>query len=735
LSEVTSIDRQAKTLRIINLKTGEEYRESYDVLILSPGAEPIVPDIPGVHSPRVFTLRNIPDTDRIKHFIDNNAPQSAVVVGGGYIGVEMAENLSSAGLAVTLVELADQLIAPLDRDVACSVHRHMEEKGVRLLLGNAVKELVEEEGGLTVALEHGSIRTDMLVMAVGVRPESKLAKTAGLHVNERGSIVVDAHMRTSDECIYAVGDAAEVTELLTGQKAFIPLAGPANKQGRIAADNVCGIPSTYQKTQGSAILKVFDMTVATTGLNEKTAKRLGLRYDKSFTYSPSHAGYYPGAVDMLVKTIFDKETGKILGVQIVGFDGVDKRCDVFATAIRAGMTAADLTHLELCYAPPYSSAKDPVNIAGHVIENLLSGRTKNVHWHEVNASPDVVLLDVRLAMEYENEHIDGSIHIPEDELRTRLHELDKSKKIYVLCQIGQRGYFASRTLSQNGFDAYNLSGGYRLYRSIFGKKTPPGTDMPHAPMGAQHGSSKAEVHANTFQIDACGLQCPGPIVKLSAALKEAQPGALIEISTTDPGFAADIEAYCRRTGHVFLGMKSAKGIHTARIQKPSGTPNKLQESARSGKNFIVFSGDLDKAIASFVMANAAAALGRKTSMFFTFWGLNILRKPEKVAVKKELMPKMFGMLMPRGSKKLKMSKMNMGGMGAKMIRGIMKSKNVDSLESLIETAQKNGVELLACAMSMDVMGIHAEELIDGVKFGGAATMLAHAEESDMSLFI
>jgi rhodanese-related sulfurtransferase len=416
------------------------------------------------------------DTFRIKRFIAANKPRSAVVVGGGYIGVEMAENLREAELEVTIVEMADQVIAPLDYDMACDLHLHIEQKGVKLMLSESVRGVTAEKKGLTLQLGSGLLQTDMLIVAVGVRPETALAKEAGLSVNERGGILVDRFLRTSDENIYAIGDAVEVTDFVTGQKSMIPLAGPANKQGRIAADNICGRQSQYTGTQGSAIIKVFDMTAAATGVNEKTARRLGLNYDKSFTYSASHAGYYPGAVNMSVKVLYDKDNGKILGAQIVGFDGVDKRCDVLATAIRAGMTAADLTSLELCYAPPYSSAKDPVNMAGYVIENLLNGTVKNLHWHEVAALPrdgSVILLDIRTPFEYKNGHIDGFVNIPLDELRGRLSELDKNKTIYVTCQVGLRGYIGARILAQHGFDVYNLSGGYRLYQSIYAQMAPP----------------------------------------------------------------------------------------------------------------------------------------------------------------------------------------------------------------------------------------------------------------------
>ena len=756
--EVTAIDRSAKTVAVVHRKSGQTYVESYDTLILSPGAAPIVPDIPGVTvaGSRVFTLRNIPDTYRIKEFMDRERPRSAVVAGGGYIGVEMAENLRRAGLAVTLVERLDQVIAPLDYDMACDVHAHLRRQGVTLRLSTAVQKIEEMSDGLRVTLGgeqagDGELLTDMLILAVGVRPENALAKSAGLAIGERGGIKVDPHMRTSDEHIYAVGDAVEVTDFVTGQPAMIPLAGPANKQGRIAADHICGLASSYTGTQGSAILRVFDLTVATTGLNEKSARRLGLTYDKVFTYSNSHAGYFPGAAPMCIKTVFEKGGGKILGVQIVGVDGVDKRCDVFATAIRAGMTVADLARLELCYAPPYSSAKDPVNMAGFVAENLLAGTMKHIHWHDVAALPrdgSVTLLDVRTTVEYDNGHIDGFVNIPLDDLRERLAELDTRKTVYVNCRSGQRSYLAARILSQRGFDVYNLDGGYRLYHAVTRDAGVPPAQTPantqHVPSRPDQRGRDARV-TTTIRLDACGLQCPGPIMKLAVALKDARHGDVVEIRTTDPAFAGDIDGYCRRTGHVFLGCGHEKGVATARIQKAApppaanttaeATPPTPAPAGGNGKNFILFSGDLDKAIATFIMANAAAAMGRKVSIFFTFWGLNVLRKPKPPAVKKDLISRMFGWMMPRGSKKLALSSMNMGGLGAKMIRAIMKKKHVDSLEDLIAAARQNGVELVACSMSMDVMGLKPEELIDGIQSGGAAAMLAHAEESDMSLFI
>ena len=475
-SEVTAIDPKAKQVTVRSKDRGE-YTESYDKLILSPGAAPIRPPMEGADNERVFTLRNIPDTYKIRGYAEEQHPKSAVVVGGGYIGVEMAENLKNAGVDVTIVELADHVIAPLDYDMACDVHRYLKEKGVGLILQNGVQSIREEGGALRLTLSDGEIDTDLVIMAVGVRPDTALAKEAGLELNRRGAIVVDEHMLTSDPDIYAVGDAVEVTDFVTGEKAYIPLAGPANKQGRIAADNICGIPTTYKNTQGSAVLKIFDMTVATTGVNERAAKAAGLDYDKVYTFSNSHASYYPGSTGMSIKTLYEKGTGKILGAQIVGFDGVDKRCDVLATAIRAGMTAKDLTELELCYAPPFGSAKDPVNFVGYVIENTLAGRVKNFFWDDVAKLPrdgSVTLLDVRTDLERENgQYIDGFIHIPVDELRERVGELDKSKPVYIHCRTGLRSYVACCMLAGLGFDCYNLSGGWRLYESILSETKSP----------------------------------------------------------------------------------------------------------------------------------------------------------------------------------------------------------------------------------------------------------------------
>lgn len=731
LNEVIAINPAHKTVEVKKLTTGEIYTEHYDKLVLSPGAAPFKPNIDGIDNDKVFTLRNIPDTYRIKDYIDQKAPKKAIVVGGGYIGIEMAESLSQAGLEVTVVELMDHVIATIDYDMACDVHNHLRQKGVNLILKDGVKAIEDNASGLKVTLGNSELFCDMVILSVGVKPESALAVQAGLSVNPRGAIVVNKQMQTSDENIYAVGDAVEITDTITGEKGFVPLAGPANKQGRIAADNICGIKSTYRGTQGTGILKCFDLTVACTGITEARAKQLGLNYEKSFTYSGSHASYYPGAVNMSVKIIFDKGNGKLLGAQVVGYEGSDKRIDVFATALYANMTIYDLTKLELAYAPPFSSAKDPVNMAGFVAENILTNTTKICHWHEIADLPrdgSVTLLDIRTEEEFENGAIDGFTNIPVDELRANLDRIDKTKPAYVTCRIGLRGHTACRILSQNGVDCYNLSGGYQLWSSIYRGVVPIPRD------GTINTETMLPIERKVITLDTCGLQCPGPILKLAEAVKNAQEGDVLEIKTTDPAFGTDVQAWCRRTGNIFESMSSSKGITTALIRK-GGQNVALAAQGGDNKNIIVFSGDLDKAIASFIIANGSAALGRKVSMFFTFWGLNVLRKPEKINVKKNLISKMFGFMMPRGAKKLGLSNMNMGGMGAKMIKKIMKDKNVDSLQEMMEQAMANGVELIACTMSMDLMGLQLEELIDGVKPGGVAAMLANAEESDMSLFI
>ena len=475
-SEVVSVDTINKVVTIHDLDNDQTYQESYDKLVLSPGAMPIKPPLEGVDLDNVFTLRNIPDTLKIKQYIKTNKPRSAVIVGGGYIGVEMAENLVKAGLEVTIVEMGDHLIAPLDFDMSADVARYIKANGVRLELGNGVKSIQKQSDTLRVTLTRGQIDTDMVLLSVGVRPDTKFLANSGIELNARGSIVVNEQMQTNVADVYAVGDAVVVKNFVTKSPASIALAGPANKQGRIVADNICNIPSTYNGTQGTSVLKLFDMTIATTGLNEKMAKDLGLNYDKTYTYSASHASYYPGASMLSVKVLWDKQTLAILGAQIVGFEGVDKRMDVISTAMRLGAKVTHLAQLELCYAPPFGSAKDPVNMVGFVAENVTTGKVKQFFWHDVAHLPrdgSVTLLDTRTAFEVASGKIDGFVNVPLDTLRANIDKIPKDKPVYVHCHSGLRSYIACMILAGHGYDCYNLAGGYRLYLSVMQEKAVP----------------------------------------------------------------------------------------------------------------------------------------------------------------------------------------------------------------------------------------------------------------------
>lgn len=740
LTEVVGIDRKAKTVQVRDLRTGEDSTESYDILVLSPGAEPICPPIPGAQSRSVFTLRNIPDMDAIKQGVDDGTVKSAVVVGGGYIGLEMAEALIERGVRVSLVELASQVMGTVDAEMAAPLHQELELHSVDLHLNNSVTNIEETSDGVIVHLSDGSpLTVQMVIMAIGVRPEVGLAKEAGLTIGERGGIAVNNRMQTSDESIYAAGDAVEVTDFVGGFQTLIPLAGPANRQGRIIADTICGKKSAYHSTQGTAICKVFNLAVATTGMNEKGLKRAGLNYEKIFVHPASHAGYYPGAAQMSLKLLFDPETAKILGAQAVGTKGVDKRIDVISVAMQAGLTVYDLQEMELCYAPPFGSAKDPVNYAGFVAANMLSGDAAICHVDEIaNPSNKQFLLDVRTPSEVEAGTIPGAINIPVDDLRRRLGELPKDKEILAFCQVGLRGYLACRILSQNGFICRNLSGGYKTYCAaggIRGEKESFQKEMTND-TGQIETIPKSGPAAIVQEVNACGLACPGPVLRLKEAVDAIDPGQAVRISTTDPGFAADVAGWCGSTGNQLQDLTAQEGQYIATIVKGTAPGAGLtMPGKQKGKTIVVFSGDFDKAMAAFIIANGAVAMGSEVTLFFTFWGLNILRRAENVSVEKNLIEKMFGWMMPRGATKLKLSKMNMGGIGTQMMQGIMKKKNVASLSGLISQAQEGGVRLVACTMTMDLMGIRKEELIDGVEEGGVAMYLNQAEAAGVNLFI
>lgn len=743
LNEVTRIDKEKKIVKVKNHKENKEYDLSYDKLILSTGSRPLMPPVEGFDGENVFTLWNIPDTDKVYSFVTEKKPKRATVIGGGFIGLEMAENLAHRGIEVTLVEKADQVMAPLDKDMAKIVHGHLSDHGIDLILENGVNKISHGSEGSTIFLEDGrTVNTDLVILSIGIRANSELAKEAGLSLNARGGVITDEFMQTSDPDIYAVGDIVEVEDFVLKTRTMVPLAGPANKQGRIVADNILGKKTSYKGTQGTSVAKVFDLTVASTGVNEKTLNREGKQYLKdyrvTYIHPNSHAGYYPDAGTMSLKLIFDLK-GRVLGAQIVGFSGVDKRIDVLATAIRFGGTVYDLTELELAYAPPYSSAKDPVNMAGYTAVNQLEGLVEVARVEELSKlGKDTVILDVREEVERNMGFIEGSILFPLGEIRKRLGELDRNKEYITSCAVGLRGYLAARILKENGFKVKNLMGGYRSYQNEKKK----GKTMVQPKVKVEDSGVALPKAAETIDLDVCGLCCPGPIVEVSKRLEKMSDGDVLQVVATDPGFYSDISCWAENTGNELVERTSKDGKFYATLRKSGGTV--LSEACgcsvssserKKEKTMIVFSGDLDKAIASFIIANGAAAMGNKVNMFFTFWGLNILRKNEKVSVKKNMISKMFGMMMPRGSKKLGLSKMNMMGMGAKMIRAVMKSQNVYSLEELIKQAVDAGVNIVACQMSMDVMGITEAELIEGVKIGGVATMLSDNDRSNMNLFI
>lgn len=758
-NEVIDIDRANKKVIVKDLKENKEYEESYDALVLSPGSTPLVPPIPGIDGDNIFTLWTIPDTDQIKSYIDEKKPKSAVVVGGGFIGIEMAENLYDLGLDVTIVEMQNQVMAPVDFEMAQEIHKHIKSKKVNLILEDGVSTFEDAAGQKKITLQSGrTISADMVMLSIGVRPNNELAKAADLELNERGGFIVNEYLQTNDENIYALGDAIEVVDYIDGSKTMIPLAGPANKQGRIVANNVCGKKEKYKGTQGTSIAKVFDLTVASTGNNEKTLERKGLEYKKDYiytiTHSKSNAGYYPGAIPMTIKTIFDMD-GKILGAQIVGYNGVDKRIDVIATAIRAGMTVYDLKELELAYAPPFSSAKDPVNMVGFVGENILKGHVNVFSTREFDQIDDsYIILDIREEEELDLGYIEGSVHIPLDELRDRKNELDIDKNIVIYCAIGVRGYIGARILMQSGFkNVFNLNGGFTTFSAVFcleddskcgGIGFDPSVDFDEFGNIEHHEAPAVDfehVDADDYiELNACGLSCPGPIMQVSKRMKMMENGEVLKVRTTDPGFTADIGSWTKRTNNTLISTSSTENEFIAIVGKgtniqldPKKQPS-LTELPKD-KTMVVFSGDLDKAIASLIIANGALSMERNVTMFFTFWGLNILRKNKAPKVKKNLIEKMFGKMMPQGPRKLKLSQMNMAGMGSGMIKGLMKKHNVPSLEELLQQALDNGVKIIACQMSMDLMGIKKEELIDGVEIGGVANYLDASEDAGTNLFI
>ncbi len=712
---------------VININPDEKFVETadgekinYNKLVLAQGAKPFVPPIDGIPEEKVFTVRTLFDADNIKSYIKEKGVRKAIVIGGGFIGVEMAENLNEMGLETTLIEQQNQILAPVDYEIAAFLHNEMRDRGVELVLSDGVKKFNDNKVILNSSRE---IEFDIIIMAIGVRPEITLAKNAGLET-ARG-IIVNENLQTSNPDIYAGGDGVEIKDFVTGENTLIPLAGPANRQGRIIADNICGIESAYKNSQGTSVLKVFDLTAASVGNNEKQLKSKNIPYWKTFVFSKDHAGYYPGAVEVLYKLLFSPD-GKILGAQGVGLDGVEKRIDVISSIMRNGGKIQELLDSELCYAPPYSSAKDAVNILGMNADNILRGLLKPAYFEDLENS---YLIDVRQREIFEISTIEGAVNIPIAQLRNRINEVPRDKKVILFCNTGYTSYNASRILIQNGFNnVYSLCGGISLYKELVKDKkgilTMPQRVATHAAVANS---------ADVIKVDASGLQCPGPIMKVASKIAELNEGSIIEVTSTDRGFKSDIGAWCKTTGNSLLDLKTEKKVITALIQK-GGKPAVIEKSSGNGQTIVVFSNDLDKALAALIIANGAKAAGKDVTLFFTFWGLNILRKPQ-IRVKKGIIDKMFGLMMPEGAEKLTLSKMNMLGAGSLMMKWVMKQKNVSTLNELLTQAREAGIKFIACNMSMDVMGIKPEELIDGVEIGGVAKYIEESSYSNSNLFI
>jgi peroxiredoxin family protein/rhodanese-related sulfurtransferase/TusA-related sulfurtransferase len=652
----------------------------------------------------------------------------------------MAENLIERGLEVTLVDMADQVLAPVDYEMAQVVHEELTRHGVRLVLKDGVKSfknqgsVVETQSGLT-------IESDLIILAIGVSSEVKLAKEAGLAIGDLKGILVDHHMKTSDPFIYALGDAIEVASRVNRKQTKIPLAWPANRQGVVVAHAIHGVEDSYPGSYGTAVAKVFDLTVASTGLNERVAKMQGIEHHVVHVNRNNHASYYPGATSMILKLVFSSIDGRILGAQAIGQEGTEKRIDVIATAMAGNLKVTDLANLELSYAPPYSSAKDPVNILGYVATHVFKKEYTTLQWNEVDAhlKQGHLLLDVRTALEYDLGHIPGSINIDLDELRFNLHRLpSKDAPIIITCQVGHRGYLALRILQENGYtQVYNLDGGYRLYEVAHHDFNNPSglTGVAEARyVDEQVITALPETDLEVIHVDACGLQCPGPILETYKTMETMAPNQMLRVEASDFGFYSDIVKWAEKTGNTVMDVKMENKKVIATLKKGQEKP-KAVNTTNENATIVLFSGELDKALAAMVIANGAAAMGKKVSVFATFWGLNFLRKESHVKVEKTLIEKMFGMMMPKGATKLPLSKMQMGGLGKAMMLNVMKEKNVDSLPSLMAQAQALGVDFIACTMSMDVMGIKKEELIDGISFGGVATYLAESEDAGLTLFI
>ncbi len=739
---VLSIDRAARQVEVQDLGSGRVRREPYDFLILSPGAEPVTPNVPGTDLPFVMRLRTVPDADRIRALLDTGRVRRAAVVGGGFIGLEMAETLRARGLEVHLVEKLGQVLPPLDPEMAAGLHRELTRQGVGLHLGEEVRAIRGQTAGGEIETVSGTvIPADLVILAVGVKPETDLASRAGLELGRRG-IRTDAQMRTSDPCIFAVGDAAETADPVSGGVRCVPLAGPAARQAWVAVNTIFNVRELYRGTFGTSVLKLFSLTAGLTGAAEKTLRACGHPLEKVYLRPASHAGYYPGAEPMSMKILFDPRTGRLLGAQIVGGEGVDKRLDVLATAVQHNLTVEDLAHLELAYAPPYGSTRDPVNLAGMIALNHLRGLAPLTHWEALTG--EEFLLDVRTRPEFERGTARNARNIPVDELRARLAEIPSEKTVAVFCQVGQRAHTACRILLQRGYRAVNVSGGYGAFADFKAAFLDPA--LPPPPAAA---ASAAECGcpvpppsptANTrkeAQLDVRGLQCPGPILRVKEALEGLPPGQTLRIVADDPGFAADLPGWCQGTGAQLLELTRRDRLTEARVMRSAAPAAATPAPAGpAASTLVVFSDSLDRVMAAFIIALSAAASGRQVTMFFTFWGLNALkRRPAVFTPGKDFISRMFGLMLPSDASRLPLSKLHLGGLGAALMRRVMKLKRVDPVPELLAKARGAGVHLVACSMSMDVMGVQQAELVEGVEIAGAAHYIGKASGANHNLFI
>lgn len=731
-SEVVGVNGKDKKVKV-KTKNGEEYEESFDFLVLSPGAKPIFPAIKGIENKKIFTLRNINDMDKIKAEIKNNGVKKTVVVGGGYVGIETAENLKHLGIDVTLIEAAPHILASFDSEISNILEYELVNNGIELMTSEKVVEFQEDANKIIIKLESGKIvTTDMVILSIGVSPDTKFLQGSGINLGERGHILVNENLETNIDGVYALGDSILVKNYITNQNVGIPLAGPANRQGRIVAGNIVGRNEKYKGSLGTAIIKIFELTGASTGLNERSLKQLNITYEKIYLHPNNHAAYYPGASPISIKALYNKENKQILGAQAVGISGVDKFIDVMATSIKFKATIDDLAELELAYAPPFLSAKSPANMVGFIGQNIEDDLLEQVFMEDLKKYDEkkTIILDIREELELIGGKFDNSINIPLSELRKRYTELPKDKKIWTYCAVGLRGYIATRFLSQKGYRVKNLAGGIKSEEKVI-------VNTQKESSLTKEGNSNIEKEED--YLDLSGLSCPGPLVKIKEKIDKLGEDEKLKVKVSDPGFYNDIQAWSKVTKNSLLSLDKKDGLTYATLQKgqTSKVIEKNQENViiedNSNMTMVVFSGDLDKAIAAFIIANGALTMGKKVTMFFTFWGLSILKK--KNLAKKSFIEKMFAMMLPKNSQDLPVSKMNFFGIGAKMIRSVMKKKNIMSLEELIKKAIDSGVNITACTMSMDVMGISEEELIDGINYGGVGQYLGEAEKSNNNLFI